>query len=133
MGKVTTLYIPDSKAEVWKNFKQVAEREKGKRGASEMLLEIIEKYVQAHGAGNPTYSLDEHLKAGFSPYPTPWAPIGTKELEPFDEREEAEMIKKLDSARASIEVDRRQKHDKRYLERTGGKYSTRTATTAESR
>ena len=112
MGKVTTIYVPDPKAEIWKAFEELAAREKGKRGTSEMVLEVVEEYVKAHGQGNPTFKLDQFQQEGFAAYPTPWGKtVGFSELEPFSWKEEDEMIRRLEKTLETVRIDRRKKRD----------------------
>lgn len=113
MGTVTTLYVPNSKEEVWKAFVELAKREKGDRGVSEMLLAVVEEYVKAHGEGNPSFSLDKFREdPQFAAYPTPWGrPLGYKELEPFSWKEEDEMIKRLEGSLSTLRLDRQKKRD----------------------
>lgn len=116
MGKVTTIYIPDPKAEVWKAFEELAAREKGKRGTSEMLIAVIEEYVKAHGDGNSQYKLDDDVVA----YPTPWKDKWTKEmLDQLSQNELLEMRKLLKEKLLLIDahIDKAQPSPKRQYSR----------------
>jgi len=54
-----SFYIPQGKRSVWQEFKKIAEREG--RSASEILMELIEQYVQIHRKGNPQLILDRFV------------------------------------------------------------------------
>ena len=112
MGKVTTLYIPDAKLQAWKAFEELAFKEKGKRGTSEMLLQVLEEYLKAHGSGNPSFKLERFAEPGFAAYPTPWGKaIGYSELESFSWKEEDDMIAKLERTLVTVKNDRQAKRD----------------------
>jgi len=53
-----TFYLKDHQRILWKRFQEVAEREHGRGGVNKILIPFIEKYVAAHGHGNPQTILD---------------------------------------------------------------------------
>jgi len=55
----TSFYVPQEKWSIWQEFKKIAEREG--RSASEILMELIEQYVQTHRKGNPQLILDRFV------------------------------------------------------------------------
>jgi hypothetical protein len=53
--------FPAEHAEVLFEFEKIAKREHGKRGFSQLLQEIIAKYVAIHGSGNSQLKLPAYL------------------------------------------------------------------------
>ena len=112
MARVKSISIPEGKEELWKKFEEIAKREKGTWGTSEMVLDALEEYVKTHGSGNPAYSLDHFKSADAVAWPSPWSKaIGFSELEPFCWKEEDEMIRRLEKTLETVKIDRQKKRD----------------------
>jgi len=59
---IKSFSFPLDKVEILKKFETIAKREKGRRGFSLKLQEIIEKYVQEHWAGNEQLLMAHYVK-----------------------------------------------------------------------
>lgn len=60
---VRSFSIPPSKAEVYKRFCSVAQREAGSRGFSQVLIKALEEYSQRHEQNSPQLKLTAYTDA----------------------------------------------------------------------
>jgi hypothetical protein len=58
---IKSLSVPLEKADVVKKFQEIARREAGSRGFSEVTLKAIEEYVRNHEEGNPQLKLTPYI------------------------------------------------------------------------
>ena len=69
-GQIRTVYVPKEFETAWTVFEAIAEREKGDRGLSKLLNEVVAEYAKKHGKGNPAYSLELFQEPNFVALPT---------------------------------------------------------------
>lgn len=69
MTSVRSVSVPPEYEAAWETFEEIAKREKGKRGLSELLNEIVAAYAKKHGEGNDTYKLDKFDDPAFVAIP----------------------------------------------------------------
>ena len=60
MGKSTSIWLPEEMLEIWRKFKEIAEREG--RSAGQILTEFISNYVRIHEPGNPQWPINRFFE-----------------------------------------------------------------------
>jgi hypothetical protein len=94
MGGIKTVYIPKGNEEAWRVFEEIAKREKGDRGVSQLLNELVLDYTKKHANGNNQFTLEVAGGLGFSALPTIGEVMTPERVDQYDEDTLLEIVRK---------------------------------------
>ena len=90
-------------------IEKIAKRQR--RSRSFVVLEALRDYVEKDKLDNGERKLEHFPSTEATGFPSPWSPLGTKELARFSWKEDDDMIAKLEAALATLSRDRQTKRD----------------------